>query len=472
MVSLGSSDWRVVGFQCLVLTGLLGCRPATQAAPDLSGVEVTPSDTVPNVHFISWNTDRPTPGYAEFGLDDWERRTPTTAMATQHEVPLLGLKSGRTYQVRPVSIDEEGRTVRGPVQIVDVPSAPADFPRTTLVVAKPERMTAPNGYVVLNYRDGASWVVVLDMEGDPVWYMPAGDNQQVISVKPSKDGQSLLWNTHNSEDPLQLGGITRMSLDGRHITHSDILAAHHDFEELSDGRIGWLSYELGQADLGEGLDPVAGDAIWESVEGQPNPETQIFSFFDDYPYEPYSWCDHTAMGLYLNGYREWTHSNSLMHSGDEGAYYVMSKTLDALLKIDSDSGEVLWTMGGRDNEFAMNDEGTFWNHSHMSHAWPGGMAIFDNRVHAEPRVSRGVVYAYDEATRQVDEVWSYEDPGGEMTNRLGDVRKLDSGNYLMAWGGLGRLSEITEAGELVWEVDVIDEKNSGRVRLLRDLYGG
>jgi len=41
---------------------------------------------------------------------------------------------------------------------------------------------------------------------------------------------------------------------------------------------------------------------------------------------------------------------------------------------------------------------------------------------------------------------------------------------LVAWGGLARISEITEEGELVWEVAVPDAQNTGRARFLDDLY--
>lgn len=445
----------------------LSTNEELQFAP--TAVSTSISDTVPTVVFARFSTAAPTTGFIEYGLDDWVRHTPTSALSTEHEITLLGLKAGHTYQWRPVAVAGDGATATGTAQTIELAAPPAELPEAVLRVAMPERMTDPDGFVAVNLRGASSWVVVLDMDGDPVWFQRMEPGQQAISVKPDPARAALSWVTHHDDDQLLPGGITRVSLDGRERTYTEARFAHHDFAWLPSGDLAWIAYELDEADLGSGLVPVVADAIVEGPVGAVHGSRRVFSFFDDYPSEPFASCWHSQLGQFVDGHHEWTHSNSLIYSQPEDAYYLMVKTLDALLKIDRSGGQV-WQLGGRDSDFTLVGDGQLFDHSHMSEAWPGGFAMFDNRVHAAPNVSRAVIYEVDEGARTVRETWSYDEPSGRQTGRLGDVRRMASGNVLVAWGGLARISEITEEGELVWEVAVPDAQNTGRARFLDDLY--
>ncbi len=450
---------------------------ATTASTGDTGLSVVPvnvaheiSAVVPTVAHVSWQTAGPSTGYVVFEQDGVQRQTPTTQLGTDHEVAVLGMKAGHDVQLQVVSHDAfGGEHPSAPIDLT-VADAPLDLQPAILMASDPARQTAPDGYVALNFRNGQSYTVILDMEGDPVWWMAADPDQQVTTVKPGRDGRSLMWNVHNSDDYLLPGGIHRMSLDGREQAYTEARWAHHDYEQLPDGTMAWIAYTLGEGQLDGATVPLAADAIWEGPEGSVKGTRSVYDVLEDYAPAPYQVCEHLELGRYVDGYHEWTHSNSLMYEESEDAYYMMSKTLDALLKIDRSSGTLLWQLGGRDGSFTLEGEGTIFNHSHMSHVWPGGFAVFDNRVHAPPKVSRAVVYDIDEVAQTVTQVWEFVEPEGGFTGRLGDVRKLDSGNYLVAWGGLGRVSEITEDGTIVWEVRVGGGVNTGRARLLPSLY--
>ena len=90
----------------------------------------------------------------------------------------------------------------------------------------------------------------------------------------------------------------------------------------------------------------------------------------------------------------------------------------------------------------------------------------------EPRPeSRAVEYAYDEKTMTVQKVWEFWSETSNFIELLGDVRKLDNGNYLVGWTTQTMLTEITPDHEVVWRVIPNLGSATGRVNYVPDLYG-
>ena len=121
---------------------------------------------------------------------------------------------------------------------------------------------------------------------------------------------------------------------------------------------------------------IAGDRILQAPEGAGEDEAvEAFSYFD--AHEPEVTCEHFFAEAYNTGALDWVHANSLMTDASEDAWFVMSKNMDALHKVDRATGEVLWQMGGADSDFTFEGQGG-WSHAHMSQIWDGGMMVFDN----------------------------------------------------------------------------------------------
>jgi hypothetical protein len=219
----------------------------------------------------------------------------------------------------------------------------------------------------------------------------------------------------------------------------------------------------------------ASDRILEAPEGASGGFFERWSWFDDYgqtvgPISPLS-GSFTQQSLAQS---EWTHSNSLMYDDASGSYFVMSKFHDSLVRVDRDSGETVWTLGGPYSDFTLpggepvwNDpyDTALWSHAHMSHLWvdpggtSGGFVLFDNGYHypaiAGPGFgwSRVSEYRYDELTMTVEKIWETLQPEGRFTPLMGDVRKLDTltPRYLVGWSSLGCIEELREDGSSAWE---------------------
>lgn len=449
---------------------------------DLTDVNCALNANVPTALNCTWTSAAGGEGWIETWLDgDTPSPTPRGPSGTSHEVSAIGLRAGQTWNFRVITTTPDGDLV-GPDQSVVTPAPPSYLPVNTVSNVEAGSLAA-DGYVLsamINWQD--SIPVIVNGEGQYVWWFEPPSGSLIVTTKLSRDGKSVLFATYDIDWQQDVGTIWRVSLDGKTVTETRALLAHHDFLENDDGTFTFFGYEY--RDFGQ--TSWASDVLRRVPEGTTNADDAVveFSWFDSYPVEP--WVadplqDNVSLG---NADYEWTHSNSLMVNGD-GHTYLMSKFLDVILKVDAD-GNIVWEMGGAYSDFT-NPDGSevwtslsdhdLWSHAHMSHFWTDGFAVFDNGYYRNDgsERSRAVEYTFDESTLQVEEVWSYEEPNDGFTKLMGDVRKLDD-TYLINWSSLSYVSEVDALGEIVWMLDLDDTDGSGnkaimsRITYLDDLY--
>ncbi len=465
-----------------------GCSPDAPALPDPTTPPIgtapltatcAENPVIPAVQDCVFTSPAAGAGHVDVWLADAPeviRSTPAGPIGTAHDVAVLGLKAGREYGWRAV-VDSDGERAESPDGVFTVPSVPPEFPAFTLEVTDDRSETA-EGYVMLAAAvltsDRFTAHAILDGDGDYVWWSRTEQFGLGISPRFSRDGTSLRWLESDMRWESDIGVLRRLSLDGDESTETRALLGHHASWENADGTLTWLGFEYRTFD---GVD-WASDVLRTAPEGTPDgvDPTQEFSWFDAYPVDPFESVpgqDFVSLGDGV----EWTHSNSLM-ALDDDHFYVMSKILDCLLKIDRSTGQIVWQLGGRYGDFTHPGGTSVWrsavdndlfSHSHMSHVWDGGLAVFDNADHTGKR-TRAVVYDVDEDARTVEEVWSYVEPDELHTGSMGDVRLLDGGNYLIGWSSLGYISEVTPDGDVVWRVRMDLEGHIGRITPLTDLY--
>ena len=239
-------------------------------------------------------------------------------------------------------------------------------------------------------------------------------------------------------------------------------------EELDGGELAWLAWDIREVPWAGGVPTsVLADRLMVG-DGAGEPRT-VLSFFDDRgpPYVP---CSHgllrdDRLGVEV---REWTHGNSVMWLEDSDDLLIVARLIDAVLRVDRQSGEVLWQMGGRDATLDYADPSLAFSHGHASDAWEDGFLVFDNGSHRDPPASRVVEYAVDGETARA--TWIHDDP--RFVEFLGDARRLPSDDVLIAWSPLGVVEEVTRAHEVVWRLTFPTDVIAGRVRWLPRLGVG
>lgn len=444
---------------------------ALQAEGELEA-EAQVSELIPTVVTVSWDSGQDGTSWVEYGLDGaLDERTPEVSGSTEVQRSLLGLKAGHTYSWQAVTELSDGTQRRSQVGQVDLEPIPAGMVPLTVQSIDPQQQL-PGGYIITNLvQPEGSWAVILDRDGDYVWWLAGPEGQSSFNAELSADRRTLIYYHTDREQVQDLAGLTRVDLVTGEEVHTRTPMGHHDFELLPEGDVAWLGLDIREVDIDGTPWTVAGDTIMETHEGadEEGPFTQVFNFFDDYA-DPWIHNDFFFVEAYNTGAQDWSHTNSLIYLAQEDAYFTLSRHLDTMLKIDRSSREVVWEMGGDRNMFTPVGEVAWWSGGHTSQIWDGGAVIFDNGDKKSPRVSRAVELAWDEESRTVQEVWSFTEPRGRYSLMGGDARKLDNGNVLVAWTSQGLFTEVTPDGEVVWTAETGLGAALWRVHWTESLY--
>lgn len=159
------------------------------------------------------------------------------------------------------------------------------------------------------------------------------------------------------------------------------------------------------------------------------------------------------------------HTNSI-EVDDDGNLLISSRYMDEITKIDHETGNIIWHMGGENNQFTfVNDPANpHFSHQHDVRRLPNGnITLFDNGNLRFPQVSYAREYQLDEVNKIATLVWSYHHPainGKEVFGlAAGNTQRLSNGNTLINYGmlsnfnaGLPSATEVTPSGDIAWEL--------------------
>lgn len=142
----------------------------------------------------------------------------------------------------------------------------------------------------------------------------------------------------------------------------------------------------------------------------------------------------------------------------DGHLLASCRHLDEIVKINRDTGEILWRFGGRHNEFNFVNDPERFSYQHDIRAVPGvpdHYTLFDNGNFHTPPYSRAVEYALDASRKTAAKVWEYRHSPDRYSYWMGNVDRLTN-NTAIGWSylKLPKYTEVTPAGEIVYELDL------------------
>ena len=150
---------------------------------------------------------------------------------------------------------------------------------------------------------------------------------------------------------------------------------------------------------------------------------------------------------------DYSHLNSIAVDYD-GHYILSFKHFNEVCKINSTTGEFIWRLGGKNNEFTFINESTMMasqHHARPVHGQPDHYTIYDNSGGGN---SRGVEYALDVDAGTAEKVWEYYDD--RHNHMMGCVQRLDNGHTYIDWSANPplRACEVDEDNNKVFEIEV------------------
>ena len=192
----------------------------------------------------------------------------------------------------------------------------------------------PNGHFLLNFTgasslvDGNNSVIQeVDLAGNLIWQMTAADLNEALAAATCAE------------------------------CNVTVVGTHHDFVLLSNGHL--IVIASTQMTLSDGTTPT-GDVIidlgdMENVSGK-NP--------NHIPQPVWAWNEfnHLDTNRRPYSYPDWTHTNAIMYSVDDGNLIISSRHQNWLIKINynngAGSGDILWHLGYQGDFTLFNADGS------------------------------------------------------------------------------------------------------------------
>jgi len=162
--------------------------------------------------------------------------------------------------------------------------------------------------------------------------------------------------------------------------------------------------------------------------------------------------DYPDLNLY-NPIITFMHGNSIEIDYDENLL-ISNRSSNEIFKLDRNSGDIIWIMGGPQNEFDFIDDplGGFNKQHDVRRIENGNITLFDNGTQHQPMLSRAVEYDVDEINKTATLVWDYVHPDSIVAMSMGSVQRLPNNNTLINWGFFFE-TNILNTGSLITEID-------------------
>ena len=462
------------GSRSLVWPLLVACTQ-TAEVPDTDTAEegdfevtIELSEYISTVARVSFSTeiDEIEGAIVEFGGGtDYSMSAPVDlSMGSPYETWLVGMKPNSTYHVR-ISVDSGGKTHVSDDYSLTTGPRPNDLPDLTVDLRYADQsQMAHGGYLVTSVFGAPPTAVIVDGDGEYVWWHSAPKEFPVSRTRLSQDGKWVYYWTPNVNGPAPNGkdaqanqALYRVSIDGSVEESFDLVDGHHDFFELPDGTMAFIEYDKRKID---------GEEVWGDRIVELNPATgltkEIYTIFDDFEYDPDAQQDPMDHGV------NWSHGNALRYDESDDSYYLGFRVFSSIIKVDREEGTLQWVLGGAANEFAGGKD--IFDSQHGFQIVEGGLVVFDN---GDPKrnYSQVLHLSVDEDNLIVDHDWIYQAHPSTFSYSLGDVLCLPNGNFLADFSNGGQMDEFTADGELVWRLNGSLGGAFGYVVYLEDLHG-
>lgn len=229
----------------------------------------------------------------------------------------------------------------------------------------------------------------------------------------------------------------------------------HDFLVTNQGDAYFLSAPRVQV---PGIDRPVVDAIVQELDIKTGLVLFQWDALDHVPLSR-SYFAHNRTGRNYDPY----HANSISFDND-GNPIVSLRNTSAIYKINRQTGQTMWTLGGKASTFKMGRDTRFWEqHDVLVH--PGEqMTIFDNEG-APPRKhpsSRAIRIGLHVKQKTVNLIREYDHAPKLPTAFEGSLQPLSHGDVFLGWGQQPYFSEDNASGRQIFDAHFAEPTDSYR----------
>jgi hypothetical protein len=337
-------------------------------------------------------------------------------------------------------------------------SVPSDFPHINITI----NSSPDPGYIFLDNRGGGgkSYNVIFDNSGAPVWYQVMPDERRDMKVQPNgvltmlarTGGDRFVGLNTNYQEIASYWAVNGHSTD------------EHELQVRAGGRYLLIGLRTETVDMTRylaGANPAA--SVGETV-------IQEFTSDGDLIFQWRAWDHYDVRDVELDDPRSasfrFPHLNAIDIDQD-GHILVSCRHLSEVTKINRDTGQIIWRLGGAHSDFTFVNDALngFRNQHTIRVVGPNRYTLFDNGDLHNPPVSRAVEYELDLTNRTATVVWQYRETPDLYAYYMGNAQRLPNGNTLINWviGNLPKLTEVRPDGTKAFEMNWVNQYEAYRV---------
>jgi len=327
-------------------------------------------------------------------------------------------------------------------------SLPADFPKIRVGVSN----NPSDGYLFLApaKNNNFSYLMILNNSGIPIFYRKKPD-VALVYFKPQPNGLLTYYDTEKN---------IFYALDSSYAIVDSFMAGNGyttDFHELlltEDNHAYVIIYDVQKVRMDTivtgGVDTanVVGSIIQE-IDRSKNVVWQWRSWDHFSITDANDFVDLTRPNI------DYSHTNSIEIDKD-GNIIISSKRMDEITKIDKATGNIIWRLGGKRNQFVFNNDNFPILQQHDARILNNGnLLLFDNGLAPNRVFSRAVEYKLnteDTTNLIAEKVWEFRNTPDEFSRVMGSIQRLPDGNTIIGWGSSSKTPNTVDDWRAITEV--------------------
>ena len=324
-------------------------------------------------------------------------------------------------------------------------SLPSDFPSITI-----DNSLAPSSGVIFldNYPGGtySPYLMILDNTGSLIYYQKTTYTSFDFKVQPNG---LLTYYSYDGQKFYAMNGYFQI-VDSFY-TGNNYYTDVHELRVLSDGSAYLLSCDpeivnMSKIVTGGDTAAIVTGLIVQQIDSNKNVIFQWRSW------DHFQITDATHENLLAHSI-DYVHGNAIEIDNDENII-ISSRHLDEITKINRSNGNIIWRLGGKNNQFTFLNDSIGFSHQHaIRRLSNGNITLFDNGNYHNPSFSRAVEYTLDEQGKTATVVWQYRNNPIIYGSAMGYVQRLDNGNTFICWGATNpTVTEVTESDSKVFQL--------------------
>ena len=301
------------------------------------------------------------------------------------------------------------------------------------------------------FPDTEPFIMITDIYGTPVYYKKTKSFAYDLKIQP--DG-NLSYYSYIPGFSHKLMDSSYRVIDTYKMGNGYSYTDFHEFRLLENGHSFVTTYD------GEFY---AMDTVVPG--GDPNAIVFGFVFQEldinkDVVFQWRSW-DHfliTDAGPFVDltdSIIDYVHGNGIEMDSDS-TLLISCKNMEEITKIDRNTGDIIWRLGGKNNQFDYVNDTLGFSVQHNIRKLPSGnISLFDNgSKHPDPKFSSALEYNLDEVNLKATLVKRFRHQPDVLGYVMGNVQNKPDGSKIVGWGSAYQsITEFDSVGEVMYEME-------------------